>query len=125
MLKDLVDDRLILDTGDYLGLTSALWADRHIDIEHPFEALRPGHRLAALFWCLVILRLSWIALAPFGWRYINPVFAVGREYTMESGQVHSWFRHQRRQLGNEIQRFEDDMGGPIIVGRFELITDIP
>jgi len=52
------------------------------------------------------------------------VFAVGREYAVEPGQVHPWFRHLRRQIGNEIQRFEDDMGGPIIVGRFELITDI-
>ena len=98
MLKDLVDDRLILDTGDYLGFASALWADRHIDIEYPFEALRPGHRLAALFWCLVILRLSWIALAPFGWRHINPVFAVGREYTMESslcGDLHRRVRFTR------------------------------
>lgn len=45
MLKDLVDDRLILDTGDYLGYASALRADRHIDVEHALQALRPGHGL--------------------------------------------------------------------------------
>jgi hypothetical protein len=31
VLKDLVDDRLILDTGDYLGFTSALLADRYVN----------------------------------------------------------------------------------------------
>jgi hypothetical protein len=28
---NLVDDRLILNTGDHLGITLALRADRHID----------------------------------------------------------------------------------------------
>ena len=32
---------------------------------------------------------------------------------------------EHKDVRHDIQRFEDDMGGPIIVGRFELITDIP
>jgi hypothetical protein len=31
--KDLVDDRLILNTGDYLGFASALLAGRYVNIE--------------------------------------------------------------------------------------------
>jgi hypothetical protein len=43
---------------------------------------------------------------------------------MEPGQVDSGLWHQRRQLGDEIQRFEYDMRGAIAVGRFELVADI-
>ncbi len=32
VLKDLVDDRLILDTGNHFNSTSALQANRHIDV---------------------------------------------------------------------------------------------
>ncbi|MEJ2612322.1 MAG: hypothetical protein P8179_20225 [Candidatus Thiodiazotropha sp.] len=33
MTKDLIDDRLILNTGDYLGFASALLAGRYVNIE--------------------------------------------------------------------------------------------
>jgi hypothetical protein len=104
VLENPVDDRLFLDAGDHLGLTAALGADRHIDVEYPFQTLCPGHSLAALFGCFVFVFLSGAAFAAFGRRHIYPVFAVGREYAMEPGQVYSRFRHQGSQLGNEIQR---------------------
>lgn len=63
--------------------------------------------------------------ASFSRRHINTVFAVGGKYAVEPGQVHSGLWNKGRQLGNEIQRLEDDMSSPIGVGRFELITDIP
>lgn len=115
----LVDDRLILDAGDHLGFSAALWADRHIDIEYPFQAFRPSHGLVALFGCFVFLFLSGATFAAFSRRHIYPVFAVGGKYAMEPGQIHSGFRHQCRQLGNEIRRLEHDMSSPIAVGRFE------
>jgi hypothetical protein len=31
VIENLVDDRLILDAGDQLGLTATPWADRYID----------------------------------------------------------------------------------------------
>ena len=34
MVENLIDDRLILDAGDYLGLTAALGADRHTDVAY-------------------------------------------------------------------------------------------
>ncbi len=49
VIENAVDDQLILYAGDYPGFTSAFRADRHIDIEHLLQALRPGHRLVSLF----------------------------------------------------------------------------
>ena len=40
--QKLVDDRLILDTRDYLGFACEPRANRHINVEYPFEALCPG-----------------------------------------------------------------------------------
>ena len=57
MLQNFVDNQLILDTGYHLGFSSALLADRHIDVEHSLQALRLGHGLVALIGCFVILRL--------------------------------------------------------------------
>ena len=102
MLENLVDDRLFLDAGDHPGFTSTLWADRDIDVKYPFQALCPGHGLVPLFGCFVFVFLVGTALAAFSRRHIYPVFAVGREYAMEPGQVYSRFRHQGSQLGNEI-----------------------
>jgi hypothetical protein len=55
----------------------------------------------ALFGCFVFVFLSGASFAAFGWRHNNTVFAVGGKYAMEPGQVHSGFRHQCRQLGND------------------------
>ncbi len=88
------------------GFTSTLWADRDIDIKNPLQALCPRHGLVLSLWCFVFVFLSGATFAAFGWRHINTVFAVGGIYAMEPGQVHSGLRHQCRQLGNEIQRFE-------------------
>ncbi len=125
MLKDLVDDRLILDTGNHFGFTCALRANRHIDVEHAFEALCPGHGLVTLFWWFILFRLRWVAPPTPDRRHFGAVFAVGGKYTVKPCQVHSRLGYQRRQLGNEIQRLEDDMRGAIAVGRFELVADIP
>jgi hypothetical protein len=72
----------------------------------------------ALFGCFVFVFLLGAAFAAFGRRHLNTVFAVARNNTMESSQIHSGLWHQGRQFGNEIQRLEDDMGCPIIVPFF-------
>lgn len=118
MLNDLVDDRMILDTGNHIGFASALRADRHIDAEHAFEALRPGHGLVTLFGCFVLFRLRWVTLPTPGRRHFGAVFAVGCKYPIEPGQVDSRLRYQCRQFDDEFQRLEDDVGGAIVVGRF-------
>ncbi len=92
--------------------------------EHAFEALCPGHGLVTLFWWFILFRLRWVAPPTPGGRHFGAVFAVGGKYTMKPCQVHSRLGHQRRQLGNEIQRLKDDVRGAIAVGRFELVADI-
>jgi hypothetical protein len=84
MIQYLVDDRLIIDTGDYLGFTSALLADRYIKVEHTLQALRPGHRLVPLLRSLIITLMRLGTLATFAGRYIDTVFAVGCEEPFES-----------------------------------------
>ncbi len=74
--------------------------------EHTLQALRPGHGLVALFECFVFVFFSGASFAAFGRRHIDPVFAVGRKYTMESSQIHSGLWHHGRQFGNEIQRLD-------------------
>ena len=115
--ENLVDDRLILNAGNHSGFTAAFLADRHIDIEDPFEALCPSHGPMALFWCFILIFLPDMSSAAFGRRYIDTVFAVRREHAVEPGQIHPRLGHQRRQFSDEIQRIEDDMGGAIVVGR--------
>ena len=74
--------------------------------EHTLQALRPGHGLVALFECFVFVFFSGASFAAFGRRHIDPVFAVGRKYTMESGQVYPGLWHLCSQLGDEIQRLD-------------------
>ncbi len=50
-MEHFVDDYLIFDTRNHLGFASALWTDRHIDVENTFETLRPRHGLVLLLWC--------------------------------------------------------------------------
>ena len=122
MIENFVDDYLIFDTRNHLGFASALWTDRHIDVEHTFEALRPRHGLVALFRGFVFSFLVGSALTPFGRRHLDTVFAVRCEHTVESGEVDPWLGNQSSQLGNEIQRLKDDVRRAITVGRFELST---
>jgi hypothetical protein len=75
MIQDLVDDRLILDTGDYLGFASALLAGRYVNIEHTLQAPRPSHGPVALPRNLTITLMMLGTFATFGRRYIYSVFA--------------------------------------------------
>ncbi len=43
---------------------------------------------------------------------------------METGQVHSGPGRQGSQAGYEVQRLEDDMGGAIPIGSFQLLADV-
>jgi membrane protease YdiL (CAAX protease family) len=70
VVENLVDDRLILDAGNHFGFASALWTNRYIYIEHPLQALCPGHRLVPLLRSLIIT-LMWLgSFATFGGRHI-------------------------------------------------------
>ena len=52
------------------------------------------------------------------------MLTIWSEHAVKTGQVDSWFGHQGRQPGNEIQRFEDHMSSPIAEWGFQLIAHL-
>jgi len=48
MGENLLDDRRIFDAGNDPHRPTAGTAGFNVDVEHPFQALRPGHRCPAL-----------------------------------------------------------------------------
>ena len=44
MLKDLFDHRRIFDARNHLDRATTVGAGLDIDLEHPLQTLRPGHR---------------------------------------------------------------------------------
>ena len=87
-----------------------------VNVKYSLHALRPGHGLVTLFRCFVLFRLSQVAFPAPGGCHMTPVFAVRSENTVKTCEIHSWLGHQRGQLGNKIQRLEDDIRGAITVG---------
>jgi hypothetical protein len=79
-----------------------------------------GHGLMALFGCFIFVFLSGMSSASFGRRHIDKVSAIWSKYSMEPCQVYPGPWHQRRQFADKIQRFKDDVGGSIVVRRFQL-----
>ena len=128
MREYLRDHRRVFDAGNDTDITTAVTAGFNVDVEDPLQSLRPGHGCALLSGCLLLCLLccfDLFACASPGWCYQRPVFAVGREHPMKSGQVDSGFGHQSNQPGDEIQWFEYDMGGAVGIGCFELIAYLP
>ena len=54
----------------------------------------------------------------------RPMPAVGGKYAMQPGQLHSWFEHQGRPLGNEVQRLKDHMRGAVPVRRLQWVANV-
>ena len=54
---------------------------------------------------------------------LSPV-AVGGENPVKPGEVDPRFGDQGRQTGNEIHRFQDDVGGAVPIRGLEGIADI-
>ena len=50
------------------------------------------------------------------------MLAVRREHPMKASQMNSWFGYQGDQSGDKMQRFEQHVGGAIIVRCFELVA---
>jgi hypothetical protein len=94
MIEYLVNNRLILDTGDYLGFACALLADRDVNIEHTLQALPRS---------LTITLMMLGTFATFGRRHIYSVFAVGRDKIV-------WNDFEQLQLGKAITLFPSRNG---------------
>ena len=95
------------------------------DVEHSLQALGPSHRGpafggGAVFWLVECFGLA--ALATLGRCHPRAVFAVGGEHAVEARQVDPWLRHQGGQSCEEVEGLEDDMGGAVAIGGFQLIV---
>ena len=85
--------------------------------EDAFQSLRPGHGRAAFGRRLVLRLIEGLGLAAFttlGGRHQRTMFTVGTvrrsgKHPVETGEVDSRLRHQRRQFCNEVQGLENDM----------------
>ena len=125
MGENLLDHHGVFYAGDNPESATAGLTGRDVNVEHPLEPLRPGHRGATFGgrWRF-IPSLGLVALASLGRGDQGTVFAVRGKYTMKSCQIHPWFWHQGRQPGDEVQWLENDMGGAIPVGRLELVANV-
>jgi len=51
--------------------------------------------------------------------------AIRGEHPMEAREVESWARDQGGETGNEVERFENDVGGSVAERLLELVDDLP
>ncbi len=52
----------------------------------------------------------------------DPVFVIGCNYAVIVGEIDPGPGYQGSEAGDEIQRYEDHMGGSIAVGCFEFVA---
>ena len=98
----------------------AFAAGLNVYIKYPLAALCKGQRRASFCRCWPLLDYpGLVAPAPPGRRHPRPVPSVGRKHTVKAGQIDSGFWHQSREVGNEIQRLKDHMGGGVPVRCFQ------
>lgn len=122
MLEDTVDDGRVFDAGDDPERPATVAAGLDVDAEHALEALRPRHGRTALGRCFAGVVAGAPATTP--GRDLRAQGAVRSKHPVEAGEVHTRFRHQRNQAGDEIQRFEDDVRGAVTVRCLEPVADI-
>ena len=118
MVEELLDLHGIFNAGDDPDVPAAFSTRFDIDMEDALQALRPAHGKRAvrrMFWFIRPLGLG--VLAPLRGCHHGTVLAVGGKHAVEAGQVDARPGHQGRQLGDELQRLKDDVGGPVPVGR--------
>ena len=107
MIENLADDDGIFNAGDDLHGATAGRTGGDVDVEYPLEGLCPGHGPVALDRGSVRCLLGSFGLASLttsGRSNQCPVFTVGCEYAMKSGEVGAGFRYQGGEAGDEIQR---------------------
>ena len=117
VLKDLADQGRILDTGNHPKFAAALRAGLYVDGEDTFETLpsiHGGSRFVAVY-CT-----PWLA-----WHDAVAVFEVRCKHPVETGEVQTWAWHQGRQPGDEIQRFQHDVGRTVPERLLVVVNDPP
>ena len=74
-------------------------SDLNLDPEYPLESLRPGHGRATLGRRSVLRFIRFFRLAAFAppcGRHLHAMLAIGREYTMKTGEIDSGLGYQGR-----------------------------
>ncbi len=123
MREDRLDHHRIFDARNDAHRAAAGRAGLNVDAEHALEALGPAHCAAPLGRCSCIgLGRTRPAFAPPGPGDQCAVRTVGCELTVVASEVHPWPGHQRGQARQKIQRLEHNVGGAVVVRRFELVT---
>ena len=122
MRQDLIHYQRVFNAGNDLHGTAALLTGLDVDPENTLQALSPAHGLTLLRPGSLLVGRS--SLTASGRGDLRAPATVRGKYPMEAGEIDSWPGYQRRQSGNEIQWFEDDVGGAVAVRRFQRITDI-
>ena len=122
----LLDHYRVFDAGNDFHAAAADTTRFDVNIEHPFQTLRPAHRRMACNRCCVFWpgRFSLVSSATPRRRHQCAVLAVGCEHAVIARQIDPRLRHQRRQPRNEVQGLEKDMGGPIRIGGLQLIAHL-
>jgi len=95
--------------------------------ENPLQPLRPGHGHITLNWRFLVppfRQPGFATLAPLRRCHQRTVFAVRGEYAVKTCQIDSGLGHQGGQLGDEIHRLEDHVGGAIAIRHFQLISNL-
>ena len=119
----------LLDTGDDPHRATAMHAGGDIDVENTLEPLRPepapdlirGHRASALFgtaWLVIgadVHRRGFARkpLAPPRRRQLRAQGGGRGKHAVEAGEMRAWWRDQRGQLGDKVDRVPFDMRGAI------------
>jgi len=111
MREDLINDAGLFDGGDDSDGAAAVRAGFDVDFEYAPEPLRPCHRRPALGGRLGLLGVAGLTAGRFGSARgeLVAMAAVGREDSMESGQVDAGLGHQGRQTGDDksLRRYND------------------
>jgi len=117
MSQDFRDQRWVFNTGNDSELATAFRASLDVDGEDPLKALHPTHgrhRLVAFRRALRSLRYDAFAMLE-----------VWGEYPVKASEVQSRAWDQCGQAGNEVQRFQHDVGRTIPERMFVAVNDTP
>ncbi len=131
ILQNLGGDGRVLNAGDDLDGAAATLTDGHIDFKNTCQSLGPGHGEVARERCLLPLArcLSWPrtglprTAAAFPRHDLRTQLMVGSKTAVKARQVDARAGDQGGQSRQEIQRFENDVGGAVAVRGLERVAD--
>ncbi len=120
------DDRVLNARDDLDGAAAAL-TDGHIDFKNTCQSLGPRHSDVTRERCLLPLARCWRlprTTAAFRRHDLRAQPMVGSKTAVKARQVDARAGDQGGQSRQEIQRFENDVGGAVAVRGLERVADV-